>query len=522
MKPLYKARPANLVSGVLRQCDSLRRFEEILPFESVLPSDGEEEEEAPTEFDSSALPGICADLSVACERADEDQTRISLRKIRAVVRLHCDAIAALLLDSNAISLISGLIHDCDSPVVLRSALRALYSIQFYVPALQVVISQVTIIDRLLAIISDRLSPGILSAALLVLHYISVSLGNEDAAELRRLLPIEEIYQIHLFTWNPPVDSSAGPFDRLFDQTTHLNRRFRLSLGYWSLLPSYCVDPLTSVPSDFVLNLILALFHSAPQDTGGARRVQGHEGDSSANYYDRLVFRAFTCLLNLLRNGSLSPDDFAEPFGWFVNGEIQNGHFQLRALGCQLWAVAIERGNRGEGVNLNEVLDVVESTSVDACSAALTLIGTMLEMSPMADELVAELVSAHETSQGFRSMLKARGNSFHCMAECARCMALIFAGSREPEMEVLVCPQVITALVDFVSLDEESLVLFALRAMAEMFEFATAYNDERRFNEVLAQFLEVDGPEVLVELKMGGANPQIGAAADAVLAIVDAD
>jgi hypothetical protein len=257
---------------------------------------------------------------------------------------------------------------------------------------------------------------------------------------------------------------------------------------------------------FVISLIEALIHCHRRDGG------------ELGLSDHLVRKSLEILQNLVSNGSLPPSDFVESFGWFVNEEMQVGTPTLQELSCQLWTIAIERGDTGAGILINDLLGLVQSPSRAVRQRALALFVALLEQSPRASDFIHELFECN----GVGNFLNARRHDFECLSSCAKCLRRIFAGATAVEMEVLMCSDVMAALVEVLSLEEEELVLFGLRAMADLFEFAIGHGTEKEFRDLLADFLQANGPELIIELKTTSPNPEIRQVAETMLTVVQVE
>jgi hypothetical protein len=486
------------------------------------PSPDEEEDDEDVErssrephYDLNAVPHISSDLVTGFEAGDEAAVLVTLRDLRFYARHYGSRLFAPLVESSICPFLTTIITGCPIPKVRLQALRTLLFFQESIREVREVVARLPLIDPLFALIEagqgEFPSRSLVNVALRVLYFVAEH--SEDRLEIQQRLPLEMIYKVHLFFWNPPVDEAA-PFEGLLRNEHMMDMKLRWSLGYWSHLPHYCLTPLDGSDYEFVMNLLNQLFHTRPPDEG-TRHAPEH-----STPYEELMGRSLYCLLNLIESGSLPPGDFDGDFGAIVNGEILGGHYKTKAVACDIWTALIEKGAVGDGVEIDPLLDVIDNENNIAGRRAMHLFATMLRLSPDSEGLVQALVSANETSQGFRTFLVARKKNFDSMHACAICLKEIFARSGERELAVLVCPEVFKACTDFLQLDDPDSVAFAVHAMSEMIDYVQRFENDGPFRELLQIFLEADAAETLFELTSQPTSPEFQSYAERLMSLVE--
>jgi hypothetical protein len=204
---------------------------------------------------------------------------------------------------------------------------------------------------------------------------------------------------------------------------------------------------------------------------------------------------------LVAQGALTPAFFAETaLGALVNAEIRHSNNRANVIACQIWENLVRKGSSGNGIEINAVLDLIDTENGYAAHAALRLMETLLRESPDRGALVFALVSASPTDKGFLTFVseKVKKRDYETSRACAACTALIVLGANPVDMEVLADPRghLVGALFDFLKVEDARLEL--LRALRAIFEFVQARGGEQ-WADIKQQWFEADGPEWMLEI-----------------------
>jgi hypothetical protein len=262
--------------------------------------------------------------------------------------------------------------------------------------------------------------------------------------------------------------------------------------------------------EFVLNLISALFHTKPPPYPAHRPVTP---------FDQLVWRSLHCLLNLIENGSFPPDQFDGDLGAFLNQEMESPLLDATALACDIWAAIIERGNPGDGVEIDVLLNIINKEDNLAGRRALYLLGTILRLSPISQDVVQQILSADDDEMGLDNLLEARCRNFDSLHAVALCLKEIWCRAGHRELNVLVSPTMLIACIEFLELDDLDCIGFALHAMSEMVDYLQGMEDKKCLRDLIHVYLEMGCNETILELTSSPTSPEVESYAERLLSLV---
>jgi hypothetical protein len=207
----------------------------------------------------------------------------------------------------------------------------------------------------------------------------------------------------------------------------------------------------------------------------------------------------------------------------VNAEIANGDDESKATACDIWRNLVRMGGTGHGVEINAVLDLIDTESGRAMHAAFGLMEALLRGAGDREGLVAALVCASPTEKGVQTFQAEEvwGRDFEALRGCAVCLSLIIEQAGPAEMEELAEPETVRALVQFLALEDEEMVLQVLGALDAVFVFARAAGEER-WATVHQAWFEADGPETLLGLTQECDCPELANFQDRFCAMIESD
>jgi hypothetical protein len=403
-----------------------------------------------------------------------------------------------LVASNAFSTLAQIFTASPVPKLRRQVLHTLYTFQRECKDSQPAVASLGLANNIIELIHGTRKVLELSIALPVLRLIAQALDLNGRQAVREGLTVMAVVALHSFVWDPASRVSAG-------------RRVNATLGYLSLLVMYCEMPMSETEFDGVLEVIgFVVSHS----TLNARRELGP-------FFEQIVFSVLQMINILSGSGLLTPACFSDlALGDFVNRELFNGTLEERALACDVWTHLLEHGHTGEGLEIGDVLDVIDQEMNRAGHRAMRLIIALLRCCDFREQLVFLLIGGEDpTNVGYRTFLMARRRDCESLRACAACLAELTRGTDHRELELLANADVVEGLIDCLGVGDEDLIVEVLEAMDRIFGFAREVGGAVLRN-VLYVFFEKDGPDLMEELAQEWPNKNIAQYADQFQALVE--
>jgi hypothetical protein len=306
-----------------------------------------------------SIPEIVERLVDAFESSEKKEVDVAMRQLRHLTKHYFKRILPPLIAANAFSILAQIFTTCPVPQLRRESLHTLYTFQRRCPDSQPAVASLGLTGNIIELIHETQNVFDLSIALPVLRLIAEALDFNGRQAVRENLPIEKLVALHFFVW--PLESRVSDGRR---------RRVNAAIGCLSLLVMYCEMPMSEAEFGRVLEVIGFV---VAQSALGAKRKLGP-------YFEQMVFSALQMIGVLTKSGLLTPACFSElALGAFVNQKLCNGQVKERALACEVWTHLLEHGYTGEGVEIDDVLDVIDQDQTLAGHRAMRLIVALLRL-----------------------------------------------------------------------------------------------------------------------------------------------